>query len=553
MTSTTQPHAHTGTEHSALSRRDRSFAKRNGLSPARPFSIRTVRIPLRDGVEAGADLYAPLGDSKGVLLSRTPYGRGATFAMSAARAYAAQGYTVLFVSSRGTADSGGKFDPMRTERPDGQDVVAWMREQPWYPGRFATIGGSYLGHVQWAMLTDPPADLVTSIISVGPHDFSRHAWGTGNFNLDFIGWAEQIVIQKHHEGIGAIARLITSGRRLKPVLNSLPLAEGAKRYFGDNAPWVTDRFERSDLSDPFWEPMQHASALDKTTTPVLLLSGWQDIFVRQSFEQYARLHERGIDVALTSGPWTHVELGRGAARIMIGESIAWLDDKLAGVAADPRPEPVHIFVTGPGRGTSGGDWRTLPEWPSPGHALDLHLHSGSRLVDTVAPAGTDSFVYNPADPTPTRGGPLIQGGGYVNDSALATRSDVLAYTGDTLAADLTIMGTVQVTLSHQSEHADADLFVRLSDVDERGRSRNVTEGYLRLPADRGDAPITLDLNPTAHRFGRGHRIRLLIAGGSFTQFARNPGTGANPLTTDTLVPNRHTLRHAGSSIRLPVV
>src|SRR5690606_4035674 len=130
--------------------------------------------------------------------------------------------------------------------------------------------------------------------------------------------------------------------------------------------------------------------------------------------------------------------------------------------------------------------------------------------------GSDSFVYNPADPTPTRGGPLIQGGGYVDDSALAARSDVLAYTGDTLGADLTIMGTVQVTLSHQSQHADADLFVRLSDVDERGRSRNITGGYLRLPSvghgpDRGDGPITLDLNPTAHRFGRGHRIRLLVA------------------------------------------
>jgi hypothetical protein len=109
------------------------------------------------------------------------------------------------------------------------------------------------------------------------------------------------------------------------------------------------------------------------------------------------------------------------------------------------------------------------------------------------------------------------------------------------------MGTAVVTLAHRSETGDADLFVRLSDVDPRGRSRNVTEGYLRVLGDGvlgdgvpgGDGLVRVELLPAAHRFAAGHRIRLLIAGGSFPQYARNPGTGENPVTAAKRVPNRY--------------
>ena len=42
------------------------------------------------------------------------------------------------------------------------------------------------------------------------------------------------------------------------------------------------------------------------------------------------------------------------------------------------------------------------------------------------PGLTSSFTYHPADPTPTIGGRLLSAeGGYREDSALATRADVL--------------------------------------------------------------------------------------------------------------------------------
>jgi uncharacterized protein len=483
-----------------------------------------------------------------VLLTRGPYGRGKLISLTAARVYAGRGYDVLFVSSRGTGGSGGSFDPMRTEVEDGQDIVAWMRQQSWFPGRFGTVGASYLGHTQWALLADPPSELAAAVIAIGPHDFSHHAWGTGTFNLDLIGWSET-VLSTNGIGLRSLLRVASAGRRLRPVLSALPLADAADRFFAGGAPWVRPRLERPDLTDPFWAPMQHADALERAAVPILLVGGWQDLFVRQTFEQYRRLHERGAPVALTVGAWTHTDRENHAHAVMAG--CEWMDVHLAHRAPSARSKPVRVFVTGTAQ------WRDLDAWPPNGTAARLYLH-GDGSIGGGSP-GPDSpvstFVYDPADPTPTLGGPLLGQGGYVDDSPLAARADVVSFTGEPLAADVEVLGTIVAHLAHRTEHADADLFVRISDVDERGRSRNVTEGYRRLDPDGRDAPVQLRLLDTAHRFRRGHRIRVILAGGSFPQYARNLGTGDNPMTGSAYVTNRHEIAHAAgvSWIELPTV
>src|SRR6185436_11107064 len=100
-------------------------------------------------------------------------------------------------------------------------------------------------------------------------------------------------------------------------------------------------------------------------------------------------------------------------------------------------------------------------------------------------------------------------------------------------------------LDHSADNPHGDLFVRLSDVDLKGRSHNVTETYQRLEG----GPVRLRLRPAAHRFRAGHRVRLIIAGGSHPQFGRNLGTGENPALGTEMRPARH--RIAGS-LRLPV-
>jgi putative CocE/NonD family hydrolase len=209
---------------------------------------------------------------------------------------------------------------------------------------------------------------------------------------------------------------------------------------------------------------------------------------------------------------------------------------------------VRVHVTGAGR------WRDLPTWPPRSTAQTLHLLPESALRDTPPPAGADAtFTFDPATPTPTVGGPVLNGGGTVDDSTLAVRPDVFAFTGDPLTRDLEVLGAPEVVLGHSTDNPHADLFVRLSDVDEKGVSHNVTEAYRRLDPERGPEPIRLALRDTAHRFRAGHRLRLLVAGGSHPQFARNLGTGENPGTGAALKPATHTLHLDASSLTLPVV
>jgi predicted acyl esterase len=80
---------------------------------------------------------------------------------------------------------------------------------------------------------------------------------------------------------------------------------------------------------------------------------------------------------------------------------------------------------------------TLPDWSPSSNSVALYGNSRRGL--SVAPATTDllSFDYDPADPTPTIGGRMLMAvtAGYCDDSTLAARADVLAFTGPVLDAD----------------------------------------------------------------------------------------------------------------------
>ena len=92
------------------------------------------------------------------------------------------------------------------------------------------------------------------------------------------------------------------------------------------------------------------------------------------------------------------------------------------------------------------------------------------------------------------------------------------------------------------DNPNADLFVRLCDVDPRGRSRNVCDGAIRLTgADPLTGTVRVSLIAAAHRFGRGHRLRLQVAGGAHPRFARNPGNGQVDASSGDFAPTRYSI------------
>jgi putative CocE/NonD family hydrolase len=511
-----------------------------------------LEVPMRDGVKLIADRYVPTAPVVlGTVLVRSPYGRRPPYSNLYARIFAARGYQVVIQSCRGTFGSEGGSPAASAEIADGEDTIDWLRNQLWFTGTYATLGLSYLGWTQWTQLGDPPPELVASVVVVGPHDVGKLIRGTGALALETaFGWADSSVTQEDHGWFASIViGTLTTKRRTAKGVDGLPLLAEAEKVLQGRAPYYGDWLSHEDNDDDFWQA--HRVAINGGNVSILLVGGWQDVFVEQTVEQFGVLNSRGANVALTMGPWTHVDtLARGSG-IATREALLWLDTYLARKPVPNRPDPVRIFVTGI------DSWRGVDSWP-PATSPDVwSLRSEGRLSRGPASDGDEStsFMYNPANPTPTIGGRTLNPRAGRRDNALREgRDDVIIFTSDPLDADVEVAGAPLVELHRSADNAFCDVMVRLCEVDRKGVSTNITEAYVRLRTIEELLELTCD--PIHHVFRKGNRLRIQIAGGSHPQYDRNLGTGEPAATGIQLKSTLHTIRHnakASSRITLPVV
>jgi putative CocE/NonD family hydrolase len=512
-----------------------------------------IEVPTRDGFHLLTDHYSPdTNGSRGTILVRGPYGRGFPSTITYGSLFAGAGYHVLVQSVRGTFGSTGVFQPFLTEAADAADTVAWLRTQSWFDRRLATVGGSYLGFAQWALLDAPPPELRAAVIIVGPHDFSRALYGSGAFALATgFGWSEGMAMQGTVGPIRGMSRLLTADKRTKPAVDGLPLAEAAEPFLNGRAPWYREWLAHETIDDAYWNEYRHPTALRTSEVPVLLVGGWHDAFLDQTIEQYRALVDRHQSTALTVGPWTHFDTVGKATGVISRHSLEWLGEHLAGDEPATRTKPVRLFWTG------ANEWREYDEWPPPGATTKEYFLQDGAALGRAPRDGSSTFTYDPSNPTPALAGRLMQPrhGGAKDNKQLESRADVLTFTSQPVLRDTDIIGSPGVALVLSVDNPHADVFVRLCDVDARGTSRNFSDGFLRLdpavPAHQAQR-VVLTLDPCAHRVVRGHRIRLQVSGGAHPRFARNLGTGEPLATAQKLVPSVHVIQHAGSRIILPI-
>jgi predicted acyl esterase len=130
-----------------------------GFDPERPFLfeglkprfatrvVRSVFMPMRDGVRLSTDFHIPVGapGPLPVILSRTPYGKR-TSSPALTHLFPEQGFIHAVQDIRGRYESEGEFVACSAiERDDGYDTVSWLAAQPWCNGAVGAIGSSYVG------------------------------------------------------------------------------------------------------------------------------------------------------------------------------------------------------------------------------------------------------------------------------------------------------------------------------------------------------------------------------------------------------------------------
>ena len=516
---------------------------------------REVMVPLSDGTKLATNILLPDGEGPWpTILVRTPYDkegytRGAPF-------FARRGYAYVVQDTRGRFDSEGQFDPLMTEGKDGYEVQDWIASQPWCNGRIGTYGGSYVGLTQWlpAPRSHPALKAMLPVVSLAnAYDVWYHR---GVLELALAGpWALWMTDPTEFK---------TSSRDRDAVLRILPLnmldvgAAGREIQFFRN--WLAHP-----VRDQYWEPAVVTDEYDKIKVPVYNIGGWYDIFASETIANYVGMVRNAKSKAvrksqrLLMGPWDHgtsptgkigeMDFGKHSYVSRRDLQLRWFDYTLKGMDNGIMDEPpIRIFVMGENQ------WRYENEWPlrrTQETRYFLHsvkganTRSGDGTLVTVEPdsSARDTFTYDPDNPVPTNGGPVVlMPAGPYDQREIEGRSDVLVFSTEILEAPVEVTGHVKLVLFASSDAPNTDFSAKLVDVHPTGYAQNLCDGIVRATHRESDTSPSLiepgkiyryefDLGVTSNLFHAGHRIRLEVSSSNFPRFDRNPNTG-HPFAQD---------------------
>ncbi len=552
---------------------------------AEPTSARVefdVPVPMRDGKRLFADVYRPAGEGRHpVILTRTPYDKSQAFGRAAGSgslgmAAVRRGYAVVVQDTRGRFTSEGNFTPFVNEANDGHDTIEWSARQPWSNGKTGMFGGSYVGATQWLAATTRPPHLTAIAPFVTASDYHEGwAYQGGAFNLGFnVSWTIWALTGRN--GGALMRRLGLTPERLEEMVDAAdamrdafkalpllkqPLIRSAEAgYYYD---WMAHPAD-----DAYWKALSIEDHHASISVPSLNVGGWYDIFLMGTIRNYTRMRQHGPSEAARSarlviGPWSHTGLATNATGMIdYGQragatgldldalQLDWYDHWLGLKAAgNPGEPPVRIFVMGENK------WRSENEWPltralrtryylqSNGRA---NTRRGDGALSVTPPVGgerPDSYLYDPMDPVPTRGGNICCApwagalpAGPLDQAGKEDRGDVLVYTTPPLDREVEVTGPVKATLWVSSSAPDTDFTAMLLDVAPSGEAINLCDGIVRgrYRASRERASlltpgqverIEIDLVATSNLFKQGHRIRLEVSSSNFPRFDRNLNTG----------------------------
>ncbi len=532
---------------------------------------RNIAVTTPDGIRLMTDHYYPIaapGQQFPTILIRTPYGRGydvpfpiGWLSLLVGQRFAERGYHVIIQTVRGRFDSGGVFEPRHHEREDGQATLDWLSSQAWFNGELATWGQSYLGFVQWAIADSP---LIKAMMPVITSSRSYEVnYPDGVFNLDLaLRWTYALVAQsnlKTQPYWKAFRKLsaINDEKLLTSASLHLPVIEADQASVSQEIPYYRDWLDHPSAGDPYWQLTDSSPLVPQLNAPVHLVSGWYDFMLRELLADYQSLYEAGKQPFLTLGPWFHASPAGFVESIKSG--IEWFNARLKDQPGPRRTKPVRYYVMG------ADEWREADHWPPLSRPTSYFLQQKSQLsiqppVEVSAP---DHYRYDPAQPTPSVGGPLLSGvAGPKDNREVEARSDVLVYTTAELAEAVEINGWVKLVLYVRSSLPHTDFFGRLCDVWPDGRSINICDGLLRVEPGTGEVMpdgsrrLEIGLWATAQRFERGHSLRLQVSSGAHPRWTRNLGTGEPVALATKMLAVDQTIYHDAahpSALVLPVV
>ena len=533
---------------------------------------REVKVKARDGAEIAVALYVPEGNGPfPVLLGASPYRydnnplpAGPQFLWRETGPidfYLKHGYVYANMDARGCGKSGGEFRFLaRAEQEDLYDVVQWLGAQPWSNGNIGGIGQSFFCMYQWWMGILKPPSLKCLAAFDGLADPYRASLYQGGILGDFFGaywWNQNRLINRHP----------ANGERPREQTYDLNL-----------------EVQRHPTYDDFWRERCAAERLHEIEVPLYSVGIWGkiDLHTRGNIEGFRRA--RGPKKLRMNGPINAFAANREFNSPEMHEKLMlpFYDRFLRGLATDYDKRPaVEYFVRG------ADAYRSAETWPPPNAKYTTWFLSPQKSGSVTSlndgslsregSEGATAYSY----PNP---GWLMGVVGLGPNMQPDPARRVLTWTGAPLERDLEIAGPIKLTLYASSTRSDTDFFVKLSEQmpqppEERGKDMNpayfwITKGWLRAshreldparstemepyhthtrpqPIEPGKLHrFDISLEPMAHRFKKGNRVRLELVNGdsAVTDMLWTHYYNPDKIGSDTI----HHSREHPSALVLPV-
>jgi putative CocE/NonD family hydrolase len=553
-----------------------------------------VEMKTRDGVTLYADVFRPKADGQfPVLLQRTPYGKSND--ISIALRGAARGYVMIIQDVRGRFASEGEWYVFKHESQDGYDTVEWAAALPYSNGKVGMFGGSYVGATQMlAAIAHPPHLAGICPFVTGSNYHENWTYQGGAFEQWFSeSWTSRLAKDTFDRQLTRVTDATVGDSQLP--LASYPLFNTSgfrtSELMASLAPYFFDWLAHPAYDD-YWRAWSIQEHYADITVPVLSIAAWYDIFQGGSLQNYVGLKtqagseaaRRGQHLLVTLGG--HAGQGRKVGDVDFGAAaqfndddatLDWYDYLFKGAQNEFAQKPVTIFVMGLNQ------WRQEDDWPlARAKNTKYFLHSrgaansagGNGALSTTAPNSepSDSYVYDPANPIPTIGGPLCCDPAHLKPGArdqrsAETRADVLVYSTRPFTEDVEVTGPVNVELYVESSALDTDFTAKLVDVGPDGFARNLTDGIIRAryrdSREKAELlkpgqvyKLSIDLWSTSNVFLKGHALRLEISSSNFPRFDRNLNTAEQPESGQRFISATNVIFHdhkRPSALILPIV
>ncbi len=487
----------------------------------------TQMLPMRDATALATRVYLPAGAGPWpTVLIRDPYAYYSVICSLFAR----YGYACVHQDVRGRFDSGGEWYPVVHERDDGQDTLQWLVRQPWQDGNIATFGSSYVGLVQWAMIDTMPPEVKTVIADASHGDWYQIAYRNGHFIHGIVThWARG---------------LEEDAASMEEIAAQHPMVDSAARFLHEGRQWFLDYIGHPDKRGAYWNAMPYTAiraAHRSASMPVLMSGAWHDFFLEQQFTVFEELPTRGASLFYIRNG-THAGSPDASGAALIGAwlrlSLQWLDRHLRGESnSADLPNSGYLLQDNP-----DGTRAHHANWPAAASVSRLYLDNlqdaarcdGGRLSERPAPPQAPvAYRYDPAHPTPSRGGSYQFGTGVLDQgSDLCGRADVLSFASGVFDGGLTLLGSVRVDLTVASDAHDSAFTVKIQEKLADGRVLNIREDITSLrhasasatePLRRKAAiALRFDMPPIQWHIRPGSSLRLDISSSNYPVFNAHP-------------------------------